>query len=153
MQPDSITWTTLEFEPQERHRDWNWYAGLVAAIVAVLAFFYGDMFFGIFAIIAGITVIIYAVLPPKHLTILINADGVSINQELIPYASIKQFWLDETGKHDKLLLLVKGSFVPLMALPLQGVTAESVRAVLKPHTPEVAMRESRTIKIFEQLGF
>jgi hypothetical protein len=150
---DTLTWTTLEFEPQERHRDWNWYAGLVALIVAIVAFFYGDFFFGIFAIIAGITVVIYALLPPKHLTITINKDGVSINNETIVYANIKQFWLDETDKQDKLLLLVKGSFVSLLGLPLQGVTAESVRSALLPHIPEVEMRESRSIKLFEHLGF
>ena len=149
----SVTWTTLEFEPQERHPDWNWYVGLVAVVIAIVAFFYGDIFFGIFAIIAGITVIIYALRPPKHLTIRITADGVIINDEPILYATIKQFWLDETDKQDKLLLLVSGSFVPLLSLPLQGVTAETVRAALKPHIPEVEMHESRTIKIFEYLGF
>lgn len=150
---DTVTWETLEFEPQERHRDWNWYAGLVAVIVAAVSFFYGNIFFGIFAIIAGATVIIYAIRPPKHLVIAIGAEGVSINEELTPYKSIKQFWLDETDKQDKLLLLVSGSAIPLLALPLQAVTAESVRAALKSHIPEVEMRQSRTIKIFENLGF
>jgi hypothetical protein len=150
---ETITWTTLEFEPQDRHPDWNWYAGLVAVIVAIIAIFYGDVFFGIFAIIAGIVVIIYAIRPPKNLTIHISEQGVSINNDLIPYASIKQFWLDETDKQDKLLLLVSGSFIPLIGLPLQGVKAEAVRTALKPHVPEVLMRESRTIKIFDQLGF
>ncbi len=35
---ESVTWTALEFEPQDRHRDWNWYAGLVTGIAAVIAF-------------------------------------------------------------------------------------------------------------------
>jgi hypothetical protein len=150
---ENVTWTTLEFEPQDRHPDWNWYVGLVAVIIAILSFFYGDIFFGIFIIIAGITMIIYATRPPKHLTIRVIPDGVSINDELVPYKTITQFWLDETDKQDKLLLLVKGSFVPLIGLPLQGVTADSVRDALKPHIPEVEMHESRTIKIFERLGF
>jgi hypothetical protein len=148
-----VSWTTLEFEPKDRHPDWNWYAGLVAAIVAVIAFFYGDIFFGIFAIISGFVVIIYAIRPPKHLTIHIKQEGVSINEDLIPYTAIKQFWLDETDKQDKLLLLVSGAFIPLLSLPLQAITAETVRGALKPHVPEIEMRESRTIKIFDQLGF
>ena len=128
-------------------------AGLIAGIVAAIAIFYGDVFFGIFAVVAGITVIIYAIKPPRQLTITITKNGVLINEDLIDYKVAKQFWLDETGKQDKLLLLVSGSFVPLLALPLQGVTAEAVRDALKPYLPEVEMRESRTIKIFEQLGF
>ena len=151
MQP--LQWTTLEFEQQERHRDWNWYTGLITVIAAALAFFYGDIFFGIFIIIAGITVIIYAHRPPKTLNVSIDDKGVSINDELIQYSAIKQFWLDETDKQDKLLLLVKGSLVPMIGLPLQGVTAEAVRAAIKPYAEEVEMRESRTIKIFERLGF
>ncbi len=150
---DTVTWTTLEFEQHDRHRDWNWYVGLIAGIIAVVAFFYGNIFFGIFIIVAGATVIIYALRPPRHLTILINDDGVSINGEIIPYADIKQFWLDETDKPDKLLLLVKGSFVPMLALPLQGVTAETVRNALKPHATEVEMRESRSVKLFDYFGF
>lgn len=150
---DTVTWTTLEFEQQDRHRDWNWYVGLIAGIIAVVSFFYGNIFFGIFIVIAGVTVIIYALRPPKHLTVIISNDGVSINGEMIPYADVKQFWLDETDKPDKLLLLVKGSFVPILVLPLQGITAETVRNALKPHTTEVEMRQSRSVKIFESLGF
>lgn len=150
---ESVTWTTLEFQPQERHRDWNWYAGLIAAIIATIAFFYGDIFFGIFAIFAGVVVIIYAVIPPKHLTITVTKDGITINHETIPMGAIRQFWLDETDKQDKLLLLVRGSFAPLMSLPLEGIKADAVREALKPYTPEVEMRESRSIKLFEHLGF
>lgn len=151
MQP--ITWTALEFEPRERHRDWNWYAALVAVIGAVLSFFYGNIFFGIFIIIAGATVLIYAQRPPKTLVITIDENGITVNEDLVPYELIKQFWLDETDKHDKLLLLTKANFAPLVSLPLEGVSAEAVRDAIKPHAEEAELRESRTIKIFERLGF
>jgi hypothetical protein len=150
---DTVTWTTLEYEQRERHRDWNWYVGLIAGIMAAIAIFYGNIFFGIFIIVAGITVIIYASRPPKHLSIVINEHGVHINGTLTPYEDIQQFWLDETEKPDKLLLLVKGSFIPMLVLPLQSVSAETVRAILKPHISEVQMRESRSVKLFEHLGF
>ncbi len=151
---ETASWTTLEFEPRDRHPDWNWYVGLASIILAALAFFYGDVFFGIFILVAGATVIIYAVRPPKQLAITIAADGVTINDNLIARKAIKQFWLDETDKQDKLLLLVSGAFVPLVSLPLQGVTAETVRTAMKAlEVPETEMHESRTIKIFEHLGF
>jgi hypothetical protein len=150
----NISWTTLEFEPKDRHPDWNWYAGLVAGIGAAIAIFYGDLFFGIFLIIAGIVVIIYAIRPPRHLQIRIAKEGIFINDELVPNVTISQFWLDETDKQDKLLLLIKGSFVPTLSLRLEGVNAEAVRNALKGNQiPEVEMHESRSIKIFEYLGF
>jgi hypothetical protein len=148
-----VTWTTLEYEQPDRHRDWNWYAGLVAVVIAVIAFFYGNIFFGIFIIVAGATVILYALRSPKHLTIVIKNDGVAINETLIPYTNIQQFWLDETDKQDKLLLLVKGAVMPLVVLPLQGVTVDTVRDALKVHISEVEMKQSRSVKFFEGLGF
>lgn len=148
-----ITWTTLEFEEKDRHPDWVWYAGLIAGIVAALSFFYGNIFFGIFAIIAGITVILYAFRGPQPLTVTINDTGVQVNHEIIPYATIRQFWLDESGKQDKLLLLVKTVFLPMVTLPLEGVTAETIRAALTPHVPELLIRESTSAKLFDHLGF
>lgn len=148
-----VTWSTLEFEEKERHPDWIWYAGLIAGLVAAVSFFYGNIFFGIFAVIAGVTVIIYAFRSPQMLTISITSQGVTINEELIPFASVRQFWLDESEKHDKLLLLVKTTFFPMVTLPLDSVSAETVRAALVEHVPEVKMHSSNSDKIFDRLGF
>jgi len=148
-----VTWTTLEFEEKERHSDWVWYAGLIAGIVAAISFFYGNIFFGIFAIVAGITVIMYSFHAPQPIVTTITDKGVQINHELVPYESIKQFWLDESGKQDKLLLLVKRAFLPMIILPVEGVTAETIRESLAPHLPQVEMRDSTSAKIFDRLGF
>jgi len=148
-----VSWTTLEFEEKDRHPDWVWYAGLIAGIVATISFFYGNIFFGIFVVIAGITVIIYAFRAPQQLLIQITAEGVTINEELIPFAGIKQFWLDESEKQDKLLLLVKTTFFPMTILPVQGVKSEDVRAALTGNVPEVLMHDSASAKIFDRLGF
>ena len=72
---------------------------------------------------------------------------------LIEYKSIPSFWLDENGKEDKLLLLVKGSFVPMLSFHLVGVKADDVRTLLSKYTKEVEMRESRSIALFDRLGF
>jgi len=148
-----VTWTTLEFEEKERHTDWVWYAGLVAGIVAAISFFYGNIFFGIFSIIAGATIILYSYHKPKPITVTIGEKGIQINHEILPYESLKQFWLDESGKQDKLLLLVKTVFLPMVSLPIEGVTADTIRATLLPHLPEVAMRDSNSAKLFDRLGF
>lgn len=149
----TLSWTTLEFEKKDRKPDWVWTIGLVAFLSAVVAFFYGNIFFGIFLIVAGAVTIIYALKHPKELSININEKGVLINESLIDYKSIKSFWLDETGKEVKLLLFVNTSFVPTLSLPLVGVSASQVREILIQHAKEEEMRESRSIKIFDSLGF
>jgi hypothetical protein len=148
-----ISWSVLEFEEKDRHPDWLWYAGLVFGIGATLCFFYGNIFFGIFLVVAGALVILFAQRKPKMLSIALDEKDIVIDEERIPYERVTQFWIDETEKPDKLLLLVKGSFVPMQSLPLADVTAEAVREELKKHTPEVQMRESTGVKIADRLGF
>jgi hypothetical protein len=148
-----LSWSALEFEEKERHPDWLWYAGLIFAIGATICFFYGNIFFGIFLIIAGASVVIFAQRKPGLLTITLGEKELSVNDEHIAWERVRQFWIDESGKPDKLLLLVKGTVVPMMSLPLEGVTAMAVRTELAKHAPEVAMRESTGVKIAERLGF
>ena len=94
-----LSWTTKEFEEKPKHPDWQWYAGLVALIVAIASFFFGNIFFGIFALLAGAIVIIYAHRKPETLLITIDDEGVHVNEHVFTYKQIKQFWLDESRRH------------------------------------------------------
>lgn len=148
-----ISWHTHEYEKKDRHPDWPWYVGLLFGLAAVLAFFLGNIFFGIFLVLAGAMVLLYARKDPQHLSIEITDQGVTINGESIAYKEIRQFWLDETDKQDKLLLLVRKSFMPLLSFPLEGVTRDQVHSALTGKIPEVEMHESVSIKIFDRIGF
>lgn len=150
---ETLSWKTLEFEKKDRHPDWIWTVGLIALLAAVVSFFYDNIFFGIFLIVAGAVTILYAFKHPKELSITINDTGVSINESIIPFKEITSFWLDEKDKNDKLLLLVKTSFVPTISIPLVGVSAAQVRAALSTQVKEEELRESRSIAIFDNLGF
>lgn len=143
----------MEFEKKDRHPDWLWTVGLISVLGAVLCFFYGNIFFGIFLIIAGAVVILYALRDPKELTIILDESGIKINELLFDYKAVTAFWLDESGKEDKLLLLVKGSFVPQLSLPIVGVRSEDIRDLLGKYSKEEEMRESRSIALFDRLGF
>lgn len=151
MQP--LSWTVLEFEEKDRHPDWLWYAGLIFGIAATVSFFYGNIFFGIFLVIAGASVIMYAMRKPTMLTVTFAEKELVVDNEHFAYERIKQFWIDESGKPDKLLLLVKGSFIPMQSIPLGGVTADAVRTEMTKHAPEVQMHESFGNKVAERLGF
>jgi hypothetical protein len=150
---ETIGWKTMEFEKKDKHPDWLWSVGLISLLGATVCFFYGNIFFGIFLILAGLVVIIYAFQEPKELEITISELGVKINDNLIPYKLIPSFWLDENGKTTKLLLLVTGNFVPTLSLPLVGVKESDVREILIKYIKEVENRESRSIALFDRLGF
>jgi hypothetical protein len=148
-----LSWKTLEFEKKDKSPDWVWTVGLVSVLSSIVSFFYGNIFFGIFLIIAGAVTIIYALKHPKELSITISELGVSINEELIDYKNITSFWLDETGKEVKPLLLVKTSFIPTLSIPLERVSASQVREAIAPYAKEEELRESRSIALFDKIGF
>ena len=148
-----ITWTTVEFEEKDRHPDWIWTAGLVFGLAAAIAFFYNNLFFGIFLCVAGGCVILFALRKPKQLTITLTKKALSINETEIDVSQIKGFWIDESQKPDKLLLSVQGSFVPIVAILLESVTTDAVRTAFETVTKETEMHESIGVKIFERLGF
>ncbi len=150
---ETISWKTHEFEKKDRHPDWIWAAGGIALVVAIFAFFYGNIFFGIFSIIAGAAVIFFALRDPKEVTITLSKEGVAIDAARIPYADIEKFWLDEGSKTTKLLLAVKKGFLPILVIPLDGVTTESVREFLKQHAVESEFPLSLSTQIFDRLGF
>ena len=153
MEQSTLSWTTHEFERKDRHPDWIWTAGFVALIVAVVSFFFGNIFFGIFAIVAGGAVIFFALREPREVTVTLQKDGVVIDEHLVPYITIKKFWLDESDKTDKLLLAAKTGFVPVYVIPLAAVTAEEVREYLKQYIPEAEIPFSFSTKVFDRLGF
>lgn len=150
---EPISWKTMEFTEKERHIDWVWYAGLIALVVAVGAFLLHNLFFGIFAIIAGATVIYMSTHKPKELTISIEEKGIRVNEEFFVYEAIRQFWLDESQKPDKILILVPG-IAPLRAYHLEGVSAATVRGALTGKIVlEAPLQESFGTRFLERLGF
>jgi hypothetical protein len=150
---ESLSWNTPEFEEKTRHNDWVWTVGFVFALSSVVAFFFGNIFFGIFLVISGGILVFTASHKPKMLNITINESGVTINEETIEHDKINHFWIDEKGKTDKLLMTVSGSFLPVVSIPLNGVKSEDLRTVMLKYNKESEMAESIGIKIFERLGF
>jgi hypothetical protein len=147
-----ITWKTTDFIEKDRHPDWIWYAGLVAFAIAVTSFLLHNLFFGIFVLVAGGTVILMSFHKPTEVVITIEEKGIRINAEFFAFSTIKQFWLDESEKPDKLLILV-GGIAPLRVLSLEGVSSDTVRNTLSGLVPELLLKESFGVKILERLGF
>jgi hypothetical protein len=151
---ETLSWRTLEHADKERGGDWVWYAGLVAVVVAVLCFIFGNPFLGIFSIVAGGVVILIATKKPQELEITLMHEGIFISDMKIPYSSVVQFWLDEKGESDKLQLVAKGSFAPVIEIPLENMRADDVRTyLLEKGCEEKEIRASVSNAIFHKIGF
>jgi hypothetical protein len=150
---EPLSWTTTEFEEKNRHADWVWTAGLIFGLSAAIAFFYQNLFFGIFLCIAGACIIIFALRTPEEITITLDEKTLFINDTVITTDRISHFWIDETKKPDKLLLSVRGSFVPILVLLIENIETQKIREAFSKVCPEKQIHESLGVKIFERLGF
>lgn len=150
---EKLSWTALEYENKKRGRDWIWYVGLVTVIASTLAFFYKNFFFGILLILSGAMLILLSLRKPRTIEITISKDEITIDAKTLKFEEIKKFWLDETGKQSKLLLLTGDKLVPISTVLLENVRSEDIRNKLSPSIEESFLRESTIDKIFEKLGF
>ncbi len=151
---EELSWITHEHPHKERTSDWVWYAGLISVIASALSFYYKNIFFGIFILVAGFVVIVIAIKKPREMKVMITKDVLFLNEAGIPLKAIERFWLDETGELDKLLLRVRGSFAPRIEITLEGVSAEDVREFLTScDCKEEEIRPSISAKVFDRLGF
>ncbi len=150
---ENLSWTTLEYEEKNRGRDWVWYVGLITAIAATLAFFYNNIFFGILLVIFGIFIIFLSIRKPRSIEVLITKESISIGERVIKIEDITKFWVDESEKHSKLLLLTKNGMIPVLVVLIENVKNESVKEMLSPLIKESFLREPTSDKIFQKLGF
>ena len=59
-----LEWTTLEYEEKKKDNDWFWALGIIIVASATTSFIYGNYFFGLFLIIGGILLALFAVKKP-----------------------------------------------------------------------------------------
>lgn len=154
MDTHTLSWKTHEFEKKERHRDWIWTAGFIALVIAIASFFYGNIFFGIFSLVAGGSVIFFALREPREITVILGEKSISTNGHEILYTNIEKFWLDESGKTDKLLLAVKSGLMAVIVIPIAEISTDAVRDFLKEkQIIEAEAALSFSTQLFDRLGF
>lgn len=150
--------TILEWHSPEHHfdkkaNDWYWILGVVCLGASVLAFWFGNFLFGIFIIIAGITVGMLSYKETKVVPIKITSKGIVFNKYLYPWMSQRSFWIEDEHTHGaRILLHPTSSYLPLTTIPInEEVDLNDVRDVLLEFLEEEFLAESLIHKWFDKL--
>lgn len=153
-QNEKIEWTALEYEEKERGNDWFWALGVIVVASSVASFIYENYFFGLFLIIGGILLGMFAIKKPDLVFYELNKKGLQIKNRLYPYENIKAFWVKKDGDSPTLFIKSERLFLPLLSMPIKSELATEIRnLMLSNNVPEEEMKEHISEKIMDSLGF
>lgn len=149
-----LEWTALEYEEKERGNDWFWTLGVIVLASAITSFIYANYFFGLFLIIGGILLGVFAVKKPDLVFYELNEKGLKIRNRLFPYVNIKSFWVKTNIEKPTLFIKSERLFMPIISMPIDpNHTGEIKKAMLAKGVPEEEMKEHVSEKIMDSLGF
>lgn len=150
--------TILEWHSPEHHFDkkkseWYWMLGIICVGACVLAFYFGNILFGILLIVAGGTVGLLSYKETKSVPIKIVDKGIIFGRHMYPWTSCRSFWIEDEHIHGARILLHPLSvFMPLITIPInEEVDLNNVRDLLLEFLEEEFLQESIIHKWFDNL--
>ena len=152
-----ISWEALEYEHKPVTPDWFWTVGFVSIVVAIISFYYGNLLFAIFALVSGLTIILFKIKGPQNILVRLTPKGIIIKNNLYPYGRIESFWIHEKERGDRIIneLSIRSdrAFMPQIIIPLGEADAELVRDYLSKYLIEEYHEIQLADVLSEYLGF
>lgn len=148
----SILWSLPEYEHKEQTSDWFWALGIIVVASAGTAIIFGNYFFGILLILAGLLIGFFAVKEPARISYEINNNGLLMRDKFYRFKDMKSFFVS-LGSAPLLLIRSDRFFMPIIEIPIEKEMAKEIREVfLNKQVPEEEMKEPVAIKIMETFG-
>jgi len=148
-----LEWQSPEHHFNKKNNDWYWILGIVTLGASVLAFYFNDFLFGIFIIIAGLTIGMLSYQETKIMPVKISSRGIIFGRTLYPWMSFRSFWIeDENINGPRILLHPSGSYSPLTVIPIdEEIDLNDVRDILLEFLEEEFLEESFIHKWFDKI--
>jgi hypothetical protein len=150
MEQELLSWEAPEYEHRQHGTDWFWTVGVIGVGICITAIIVGNVLFGILIILGTIALLLQAIKHPRQISFGINRKGIRIGTTLYPYATLDVFWVTDTNI---LLIRSQKSLMPLLIIPIEGISREEVRDTLLEFLHEEELREPISHRIMESLGF
>ncbi|HEC30576.1 MAG TPA: hypothetical protein ENI66_01000 [Candidatus Yonathbacteria bacterium] len=149
----TITWSAPEYE--QRKKETNWYValGITTTSVALASFLLGNMLFAVLVLLGAFTLTMYSVRKPGILNIVLNNQGMLLDNKFYPYNTLESFWVEEYDKEPKIILQSEKTLMPYIVIPLGDADPDEVREFLFEYLEEEEHYESFSHKIMDYLGF
>ena len=154
MNPQEIlVWSAPEYTHRSRGVDWFWGLGVFIVVGAIASVYFDDALFAIVLILAGITLALFAVRHPEEVEYALSPKGVRSGDTFYPFSSLESFWVTEKGHEEKIILISKKLLMMHIVIPVEGHSADEVKAFLGQYLPAVEHHEPFIYVLAERLGF
>lgn len=152
---DLFEWNANEYMEKSRKPDWFWALAIIGLAGSAVAFILGNFLFGIFIIVAAITMGILATVKPKRHNYTLTTEGIVADKTFYPYDNIESFWmLEEESGEKKLLIKIKTGLVPIISFPFEDDdTGSIIYETLSGALKEEPLNETIGHTIMDRLGF
>lgn len=142
-QKTEIAWETPEYIYYPKSPDWYWAVGIISLALILIAIFTGNLFFAIFAAVAGFTIALWGARKPKIVTIRLDGNGMRVNERLYSYQELVSFWIHYHPPFVKeISFTAKSAFLPYVRVPIGNENPAEVRAFLMRFLPEKIQEDS-----------
>jgi len=149
-----MQWQSPEHHFDKKTIDWYWGLGIIAVAGTVLAFYFDNFLFGIFIIIAALTVGFLSYKETRQVTIQINPKGIIFGRRLYPFRNFRSFWIEDDHVHGaRILLHPVSNYLPLTSIHINEdhVDLADVQEILLEFLDEEYLQESIVHKWLDKL--
>jgi len=150
MEETNIEWQAFEYPYQTKTADWFWVVWIIAVGIAVTAYLFNNILFGVFVLLGAFSLSLFGSRQPDLLIFRLSPKGITIKNKLIPFFSLKSFWVED----GKIIFQAKNKIIPFIVVPLNDeIDNEQLREYLLEHLEEEEHHEPILQRIAERLGF
>lgn len=148
-----LEWHSPEHRFDKKANDWYWILGIICVAASILSFYFKNFLFGVFVIIAGLTIGMLSYKETKVVWIKITIKGIIFGRHLYPWASYRSFWIEDEHIHGaRILFHPTRSYLPLIIIPVnEEVDLNDVQDVLLEFLDQEFLQESIVHKWFDKL--
>ena len=151
----SFSWKAAEYEYIEKSVTWYAVVLSLVLIFAVFAFATGNFFFGVFVVIAGAMVVMFAKKKPQTFEFFVDESQVRVGKNLFfEYNELESFSVRKRrGYLDEIVIKKKATLNAFVRLPADSGSVEKIREILLEKLPEEEYEESFADIIADRFGF
>lgn len=151
---EPLSWRAAEYEHIQKSASWYAAIGGGAIVVAVIAFWSENLFFGVFILCAAGLLLFLSGRRPQILEFEISDAGVEIKEKIkLPFESLHDFSIrSRPYSLDELILRKKTNINPYVRIPIDSTLAEKARALLREKISEVEYEESIIDLLSDRFG-
>ena len=151
-----LEWEGVEYDHNPKSTDWYWSLGIVSVAGVIASILFNNYLLAVLIIIGAVAIALHASKkPPLHRFRLVE-EGITIGEELHPFARMTSFSVleDVKGEYPPMLSIKTESWLsPHLIIPLAGVEVDTVYAYFLQHVDEDAHHHTFTDLVAAWLGF